>query len=45
MMRRVPCLDRMKQLIGYEPKTGLDEILRQVIAEKCEALSTSHGRS
>jgi len=34
MMRRVPCLDRIRSLIGYEPKTDLDEILRQVIAEK-----------
>ena len=37
MMRRIPCLDRLKQLIGYEPKTTLDEILKLVIAEKREA--------
>ncbi|MFQ5495771.1 MAG: GDP-mannose 4,6-dehydratase, partial [Phycisphaerae bacterium] len=36
MMRRVPCLDRIKAATGYNPKTGLDEILRQVIAEKRE---------
>ena len=34
MMRRIPCLDRIKSVIGYEPKTGLNEILKQVIAEK-----------
>lgn len=34
MMRRIPCLDRARELIGFEPKTGLDEILKQVIAEK-----------
>ncbi|GMU33757.1 MAG: GDP-mannose 4,6-dehydratase [Planctomycetia bacterium] len=34
MMRRIPCLDRIKGVIGYQPKTGLNEILRQVIAEK-----------
>jgi UDP-glucose 4-epimerase len=34
MMRRIPCLDRIRELIGYEPKTTLDEILRLVIAEK-----------
>jgi len=34
MMRRVPSLERLKAVIGYEPKTPLDEILRQVIAEK-----------
>ena len=34
MMRRVPCLDRVREAIGYEPKTGLDEILREIIADK-----------
>jgi UDP-glucose 4-epimerase len=34
MNRRIPCLDRIRGLIGYEPRTNLDEILRQVIAEK-----------
>ncbi len=33
MMRRVPCLDRIRQTIGYEPQTGLDEILRLVIED------------
>ena len=27
MMRRVPCLDRIKETIGFEVKTSLDEIL------------------
>jgi UDP-glucose 4-epimerase len=36
MMRRVPCLERIRQTIGYEPKTTLDETLRQIIAEKKE---------
>ena len=40
MMRRIPCLDRARELIGFEPKTGLDEILRQVIAEKSALLNT-----
>lgn len=34
MMRRVPCLERINSMIGYRPTTGLEEILRQVIAEK-----------
>lgn len=34
MMRRIPCLERIRSVIGYEPRTSLDEILRQVIAEK-----------
>jgi UDP-glucose 4-epimerase len=38
MMRRIPSLERIQKLIGYEPKTLLDEILRQVIAEKRAAL-------
>ncbi|HUU85642.1 MAG TPA: GDP-mannose 4,6-dehydratase [Phycisphaerae bacterium] len=43
MMRRVPCLDRVREAVGYEPKTSLDEILRQVIAEKREVLGLSRG--
>lgn len=39
MMRRIPCLDRIRSIIGYEPKTNLAEILRQVIAEKREAMA------
>lgn len=31
MMRRVPCLDRIRAAIGFEPKTPLDETLRAVI--------------
>lgn len=38
MMRRIPCLERIKSIIGYEPKTNLTEILLQVIAEKKEPL-------
>ena len=34
MMRRVPCLERIQEAIGYAPSTGLDEILRLVIEEK-----------
>jgi UDP-glucose 4-epimerase len=33
MMRRVPCLDRIKKMIDYEPKTGLDEILAGVVED------------
>ena len=40
MMRRVPCLDRIQGLIGYAPKTGLNEILRRVIDEKRGLLET-----
>ncbi len=34
MMRRVPCLERTKAAVGYEPRTSLSEILEHVIAEK-----------
>ena len=34
MMRRVPCVDRLKEEIGFVPETSLDEILEKVIAEK-----------
>jgi UDP-glucose 4-epimerase len=40
MMRRVPCLDRIREAIGYEPKTDLNETLRQIIAEKRETLAS-----
>jgi UDP-glucose 4-epimerase len=33
MPRRVPDLTRIRSLIGYEPKVGLDEIIERVIAE------------
>lgn len=36
MMRRVPCLDQIKELVNYEPKTNLDQILKIII----EAAST-----
>jgi nucleoside-diphosphate-sugar epimerase len=32
MPRRVPDLTRIRQLLGYEPKVHLDEILDHVIA-------------
>jgi UDP-glucose 4-epimerase len=31
MMRRVPNLERIKKMIGWEPKTSLDEALRLII--------------
>jgi UDP-glucose 4-epimerase len=31
MPRRVPDISKLRQLIGYEPKIGLDEIIRRVI--------------
>ncbi|MBX3396811.1 MAG: GDP-mannose 4,6-dehydratase [Phycisphaerae bacterium] len=37
MMRRVPCLDRIRTVIGYQPTTSLEEILRLVIDEKRSA--------
>ena len=31
MMRRIPCLDRINQITGYEPKTTLDQTLKIII--------------
>jgi UDP-glucose 4-epimerase len=31
MMRRVPCLERIKKEINWQPKTALDESLRTII--------------
>ena len=33
MLRRVPCLDRIRQTIGYEPKNNLEQILQHVIVD------------
>ena len=38
MMRRVPCLDRMREMVGYEPKITLTQTLESIIAEKREQL-------
>jgi UDP-glucose 4-epimerase len=40
MPRRVPDLTKVKRLIGYEPKVGLDGILDRVI----EHFMTNEGR-
>jgi UDP-glucose 4-epimerase len=31
MMRRVPCIDRISEATGWQPKTTLDDILRDII--------------
>jgi UDP-glucose 4-epimerase len=32
MLRRVPDISKIRQLIGFEPRTSLDEIIRSIIA-------------
>jgi UDP-glucose 4-epimerase len=40
MSRRVPCTQKIRDLIGFEPRTSLDEIIEKVIAyQRSEALS------
>ncbi len=34
MRRRLPCLEKVKQAIGYEPKVGLKWMLDKIIADK-----------
>lgn len=34
MQRRVPGIQKINRLVGFEPKTSLDEILRQIIASR-----------
>ncbi len=36
MARRMPCLDRIRETVGYEPKTTLDRILQSVIEDMKE---------
>jgi UDP-glucose 4-epimerase len=31
MPRRVPDISKLRELIGYEPKIGLDDIIRRVV--------------
>ena len=48
MQRRVPCLDRIKAAVGYQPKTSLTETLQAVIAEEAgppRAAILAGGRS
>lgn len=33
MMRRVPCLDRIRETVGYEPKTSLKQTLKFIIED------------
>ena len=33
MVYRVPCLDRIRRATGYDPKTGLDQILQTVVED------------
>ncbi len=38
MQRRVPDITLARQLIGFDPRVGLDEVLRQVVAERRSAV-------
>ncbi|MBN1787170.1 MAG: SDR family NAD(P)-dependent oxidoreductase [Sedimentisphaerales bacterium] len=33
MQRRLPSLEKIKQIVGYEPSTGLDETIGKIIAD------------
>lgn len=41
MMRRIPCLDRVNEAVGYEPRVDLRGILELVIAEQRVRLASS----
>jgi UDP-glucose 4-epimerase len=34
MQRRLPCLEKIRRAIGYEPKVGLDEMIEIIVADK-----------
>jgi len=38
MMRRIPCLNRINQAIGYEPKASLENALSAIIVDKGKQL-------
>ena len=41
MMRRVTCLDRIRETTGYEPKTSLRQVLEHIIEDRRRSLE--HG--
>jgi UDP-glucose 4-epimerase len=43
MERRVPGIQKIKDCIGFEPKTDLDEILKSVIAYMSRSMAPSSG--
>ncbi|MBW2174642.1 MAG: hypothetical protein JRF64_08395, partial [Deltaproteobacteria bacterium] len=43
MERRVPGIQKIKDCIGFEPKTDLDGILKNVIAYLCRNMAASSG--
>jgi len=45
MNRRVPSLDRIRGIIGYEPRLSLDDVLRSVIAYYRDAESDSEVKA
>ena len=42
MQRRVPCLDRIRELTGWTPRKRLDDILKDVIEDKRRYLGVSN---
>ncbi len=42
MRRRVPCLDKVKELIDYKPRYSLEDTLRRVIAYEQDRLDSDH---
>jgi nucleoside-diphosphate-sugar epimerase len=46
MQRRVPSLDKIKALVGYEPQVTLDQLLRDTVdhvkARSAEASPVAH---
>ncbi len=44
MMSRIPSLEKVAKLIGYRPKTGLDEIIEKVAEYERSRLASALGR-
>jgi UDP-glucose 4-epimerase len=45
MKRRVPDISKIKRFIAWQPKIGLDELLKRVIAYEREQLDKERGTS
>jgi UDP-glucose 4-epimerase len=45
MARRVPDVSKLERVIGYRPRTSLDQIIDDVVAEQRAALKLTPGSS
>jgi UDP-glucose 4-epimerase len=45
MQRRVPDISKARELIGFEPRLGLDDILRSIVSHRSDLVASHAGES